>query len=225
MTTPIDYYPRGVEHPLSHVVQGGHWNNNDDDLHLFARLYYPHPIRRITFAMTWVDQGWGHNKGGLLISSALPGSPRLDLFGVCDHASSHRTKTLTRYDEGSELLSETGGHLCLYYRVGGGGGHSLRVSDIDVTVELFRWYELRGVVLLIIALRTGRAKGEPLWLSRAIHRRPSLKVVNWETLLNLAGQRQWDPCLVLLMNRLSQMNPIDTLTVSSPVVREILSFL
>eukprot|EP00919_Chromeraceae_sp_WS-2016_P018268 GHVR01043436.1.p1 GENE.GHVR01043436.1~~GHVR01043436.1.p1 ORF type:complete len:138 (+),score=30.24 GHVR01043436.1:388-801(+) len=136
------------------------------------------------------------------------------------------TKTLTRYDEGSrDLLSETGGHLCLYYRVGGGGGHSLRVSDIEVTVNFFRWYEIRGVILLIIALRTGRAKSEPMWLSRAIHRRPSMLIDNWETILKIAGQRQWDPCLVLLMSRLSQMNPIDTLTVSSPVVREILSFL
>jgi hypothetical protein len=107
-----------------------------------------HRLRRIMFRCRWSDQGWGNRKGRLYIRafpSSMQVAPRHLYPGhggrlVCDsptdaehHESTLRLSFEPREDE----------VYYLYYKVGGGGCHTLHVHDATLGVILWDYPDKR----------------------------------------------------------------------------------
>jgi hypothetical protein len=75
--------------------------------------------------MTWKDQGWGNQKGRIFYQIN-------DLDPVYLDLASHNWMTETF--SVADIMAPAGSSLRLYYTVGGGGGHSLYISNASISV-------------------------------------------------------------------------------------------
>ena len=126
------------------------------------RIHFPcdiSNIHSITVRTQWKDQGWGNQKGGLFIV-ATPKASKLDVAVVPavenDATVENANETLEDPFEGGRVVAETAicaphewGHTELtfspveseyyyiWYRVGGGGGHTLFLKDVEVVTFMF----------------------------------------------------------------------------------------
>jgi hypothetical protein len=80
----------------------------------------PHSIH---LNSSWKDQGWGNRKGRVVVTSSIYAFTP-DIV-VNSWIAEHRLSQL-------ELKVQPGKKYYLMYRAGGGGGHSLHVSDITL---------------------------------------------------------------------------------------------
>ena len=89
----------------------------------------------------WKDQGWGNRKGQLFIvgqpESLHPGLAN----GYLAFANGYKVCTSPIADHVStnlfmSFMPREGMYYCVWYVVGGGGGHELKVSDLKVTCTI-----------------------------------------------------------------------------------------
>ena len=92
-------------------------------------------LRAVGLMVIWRDQGWGNRKGRLrleLVRGDAVVASFMDL-GDAEHVS---TRRILLADAGEEIVSmyRPGDKFRCSYKVGGGGGHSLIVQDMQVTL-------------------------------------------------------------------------------------------
>ena len=97
------------------------------------------PLRIEASADDFRDQGWGYTKGSVFFSLHRNGAEvaQLNVFGTARvETSNGGAKTLDPAKSLPFLAQcEPGDVLVLQYRVGGGGGHRLRVRNLKTTVH------------------------------------------------------------------------------------------
>lgn len=85
-------------------------------------------VHSICISMDWEDQGWGNQKGHVLVTAGLnPMSDASSKIIFSSGIASHHAEQLK-----ITFTPKEGVSYHLYYRVGGGGGHSLHLSNIRV---------------------------------------------------------------------------------------------
>jgi len=82
----------------------------------------------ISFSMNWRDQGWGYQKGRVALVEDINEEDPLRHFQT-DYAP-HSTSAYS----GSVTLAQDVDNLEFRFRVGGGGGHRITISDFSYTV-------------------------------------------------------------------------------------------
>lgn len=101
--------------------------NQDDDFHLWIKipLILEEKVHSVLFHAIWRDQGWGNRKGEIAITSTVEKRPTeiVARSGIADH---HDTSLQLSFKV------EPGKEYYLMYKVGGGGGHSLHVMEVDL---------------------------------------------------------------------------------------------
>lgn len=106
-------------------------SNQDDEVHRWQSIAVPKGVARARLCLTWKDQGFGYTKGRVAMRVCSPARPRrwTDLMGSVNHDWHRREWTLP-----PAILEDLadGGALELGYRVGGGGGHELFITDAEV---------------------------------------------------------------------------------------------
>ena len=131
----------------------------DDQFHLWMELPLPlqERLHSIHLNASWKDQGWGNRKGNVSITSSIHAfTPDIVVNSGAEHTASQLNL---------EFKVQPGKKYYLMYRVGGGGGHSLHVSDIKLKFLIhgaggvakmhksgFRGDELQRALLEAIAL-------------------------------------------------------------------------
>jgi hypothetical protein len=107
-----------------------------------------HRLRRIMFRCRWSDQGWGYRKGRLYIlafPSSMQVAPRhLEpgyggrlVCGSPTDAEHHQSTLRLSFEPREDEV------YYLYYKVGGGGGHTLHVHDATLGVILWDYPDKR----------------------------------------------------------------------------------
>jgi len=112
--------------------------DRDDDLHHGFQIPVPRqaPCHSVLLALTWRDQGWGNRKGRIVIAAAEGGRVRpapdprcgedvVYASGIAEHAARRIDVTFRPKD---------GETYHLWYVVGGGGGHSLHLSNVRIQI-------------------------------------------------------------------------------------------
>ena len=105
-------------------------NNRDCDFHLWMEipLLLQEKIHSMRLNANWRDQGWGNRKGEVFITTTSITPFRQDDIVVKSGIAEHRSRQLYL-----EFKPQPGKKYYLMYKVGGGGGHSLHVSDVNLT--------------------------------------------------------------------------------------------
>lgn len=92
-------------------------------------------IVSMTADISWKDQGWGNSKGNCRAVVYREGEAifGVDLFGFAPQKTGQK---FVSFDERSlfNYYTQAGDVLEISYTVGGGGGHSLFISQLDVEV-------------------------------------------------------------------------------------------
>jgi len=91
-------------------------------------------IEAVHFDFSWRDQGWGNRKGQISIyqdGGSASGGSLLWNSPIAEHRQT--TESFTLLADTYNFLDST--KLFFEYKVGGGGGHSLRISDAAVRVD------------------------------------------------------------------------------------------
>jgi hypothetical protein len=92
-------------------------------------------MKGLHVSFKWKDQGWGGQKGRVAVK-VMNGTDEVFLIEDWSVAP-HKKKTVSvMYDEDHYFVKnlKLGCRLELWYVVGGGGGHSLRVEDFSVDI-------------------------------------------------------------------------------------------
>jgi hypothetical protein len=97
-------------------------------------------LHSVTLDLSWKDQGWGNHKGELFLVAHADGAepdPSARFRGgrlvwATDHAAPHQLEALRvtfcpREDE----------TYCIWYKAGGGGGHTLLIQNLAVSMTIF----------------------------------------------------------------------------------------
>jgi len=91
-------------------------------------------INKIQITFTWKDQGWGYRKGRVIIK-VLKNSEELFVIEDWSNPAPHFKSTVKKtYDVNHKYVKDLieGCHFELWYVVGGGGGHSLEITDFSL---------------------------------------------------------------------------------------------
>ena len=96
-------------------------------------------VHSVVLKCRWVDQGWGNRKG--MLSIVAPGGAAPDDYAawgaqvVCgQEPAPHREEPLTLRFRPSACSREPNATYTICARAGGGGGHSLTVSNVSVRI-------------------------------------------------------------------------------------------
>jgi hypothetical protein len=132
-----------ISHPTIH--QNRQWYVMDDNFHPFVMKLTPilfhDRAHTVIFECDWKDQGWGNRKGQLII---LPfeavsndavihsGSSEVLKKAIRSPIAEHHAQNLKL-----SFIPEPGQNYSIWYRVGGGGGHSLIVQDARIKLAMY----------------------------------------------------------------------------------------
>lgn len=110
---------------------------SSDCWNVWHRVVLTGKIGAIECKWNWVDQGWGNRKGGVRIKLKKGNMEYFYRFEeVCDHNETLLEKILT-IDNCSKLIKKSAieDELVFEYIVGGGGGHSLVITDAEINIR------------------------------------------------------------------------------------------
>ena len=96
------------------------------------------PVAIVARAKGFCDQGWGHQKGAVLLALLRHSDvkARLDLFGLAPHRAVTVSARFAAEDECAFLRAcEPGDRVVLQLRSGGGSGRALNVDELDVELR------------------------------------------------------------------------------------------
>lgn len=129
--------------------------------HWAPELYFDGPqfagvVKKVQMSLTWKDQGWGNRKGEIFVKLMQPPArarrfgrraknsdrdgggeivaEKRELFGIAKH--SQETAKAELVDDPVVKSAQKGNFYRFMRNAGGGGGHSLTVSDFRVVVTL-----------------------------------------------------------------------------------------
>eukprot|EP01066_Platyproteum_vivax_P008840 Platyproteum_vivax@DN3810_c0_g1_i1.p1 len=199
-------------------------------------------LRELELCGRCADQGWGKMKGEVGIAvfkqdyDTSQYYPHIEKSGIgldpnCQHANSttadmstsmlgiishelcHRKHTLRIPDPIIRHFDPKKHKLVIWFKVGGGGGHKLNVTNFHLKV-LFVWSHIAWFVKLILLLHKGRAEVFPKTTKACLEDRTDAngRIVfnDMEDLYRLFGQSGFEPGLVLLIYRLAQWSKAGT---------------
>ena len=113
------------------------WRNSDDEPHksVWIPIMFPHRTHSVVLTCRWSDQGWGNRKGGLFVV-AVPeeGDPNADTLSRIENGEIVHESPIAPHDESPLCMSfhySPFKAYYLWYRVGGGGGHQLKVKNLE----------------------------------------------------------------------------------------------
>ena len=121
------------------IAQSIEWNEASNGLKLSCRSMLISNslilhINKIQITFTWKDQGWGYRKGRVIIK-VLKNSEELFIIEDWSNPAPHFKSTVKKtYDVNHKYVKDLieGCHFELWYVVGGGGGHSLEITDFSL---------------------------------------------------------------------------------------------
>ena len=120
-----------------HGPNGGHW---------CPEFYFDGPtmkgkVKRFRASVRWKDQGWGNRKGRLMVKLMRRVSDEkkvvaenTNLFGIVPRPED--TSECCLVNDPVVQLAEPGDYYSFERNAGGGGGHTLKVKNFRVVLEL-----------------------------------------------------------------------------------------
>lgn len=87
----------------------------------------------IGFKATWRDQGWGNQKGCIILETCGEKRGNMSLFPFAPHALA-TVKSTPGWSDEMMTDGEPGDALKFYAHIGGGGGHTLRIDAFSIAV-------------------------------------------------------------------------------------------
>mmetsp|Transcript_8543 Transcript_8543/g.14983 ORF Transcript_8543/g.14983 Transcript_8543/m.14983 type:complete len:301 (-) Transcript_8543:155-1057(-) len=114
--------------PRRRILTGFIRHDSNDDRHYGFQIpiISQVAVHSILVSMTWKDQGWGNRKGRVFVVAG--GGRVVYSSGIAPH-------NLEQFSFTFEPRQNESYHL--WYNVGGGGGHSLRLSNVSVQALVF----------------------------------------------------------------------------------------
>ena len=129
-------------------LEGESFNKHQrpNDEHFCPDPYFLSPVmnqrvRSLTMSFRWKDQGWGNRKGMLWIELMRDGemiaTSKDDFHFLAPHQEETREVVIKDHPVVDKVRK--GDFLQFMRNTGGGGGHSLKVENFKVTLELIKF--------------------------------------------------------------------------------------
>lgn len=125
-------------------VVGPHRGPSPPELY-FDGPILPSKVIKLEASIVWNDQGWGNRKGELIVRLMRPnctGEPFqiAELWGLFDTAPHREMAANKEVDKDHPVIakSKKGDFYRFMRRIGGGGGHTLKVKNFRVKVTVCR---------------------------------------------------------------------------------------
>ncbi|CAD7940308.1 unnamed protein product [Amoebophrya sp. A25] len=122
---------------LIYVKRSMYSANESDRFDYFGHLKLKGPIKRLGIFADWADQGYGNQKGEIKVQLMGPDQAGGELAKVTMGPAGHQRKLDTKIIEEDDPMCKESGELYelhFYFKVGGGGGHSLSIYKFGIGV-------------------------------------------------------------------------------------------
>jgi len=136
---PVPTNP-GVDGKATVTLTGepGRWTNADDNLHEFCRTQLSGPVTSLDLKVDWNDQGWGNQKGTLVVRLEHAGVRVFEFtpFPIAPHRPQVNSASLNASQCREQKLDQAvaGDYLVVLRRTGGGGGHELEIRSFTGSI-------------------------------------------------------------------------------------------
>jgi len=135
---------------VGEIHERGDYHSGDSTIMWFKiPLLQANKIHSIFFNCKWNDQGWGNRKGRLVITEGF-----VEGQGVKNHPIVATSPIAAHHETPLRLCfqAELGRKYYVWYKVGGGGGHTLSVRQIRISMAIYDEFRFSDITNEIIRI-------------------------------------------------------------------------